>query len=58
MKLPIKGLKKFILSQMAGKLNGDLPCLNDAIVYSFAKLVKAMKMMQFHAVYVVAWYLR
>ena len=56
LKLLIKGLKKLTLSQMAGKLHGDLPLLNDAVVCSVAKLAKARKMTQFHAVHLVAWF--
>ena len=40
LKLLIKGLKKLTLSQMASKLHGDLPLLNDAVVGSVAKLAK------------------
>ena len=37
LKLLIKGLKKLTPSQMADKLHGDLPLLDDSIVYSVAK---------------------
>ena len=56
LKLLIKGLKKLTLSQMASKLHGDLPLLNDAVVCSVAKLAKAGKMIQFHALHLISWY--
>ena len=56
LKLFINGKKKLTLSQMASKLHGDLPLLNDAVVCSVAKLAKARKMIQFHAVHLIPWY--
>ena len=41
---------------MAGKLHGDLPLLDDAIVYSVAKMAKARKWTQSHAMHLISWF--
>ena len=56
LKLLLKGLKKLTMSQMASALHSELALLSDPLVYTVARLAKARKMVQFHAIHLISWF--